>query len=54
MTWLIRMTRVRGVIAAANRFTTSSSSSAGTGTWIMLSLIPSRCSRCLKVLSMRG
>ena len=51
--WHMRMSRVFGVIPSSKRRTTSAASSAGTGTLIWFITIPSRRSRCRKVVSMR-
>ena len=46
--------RVRGVMAASKRRTTSSGSSAGTGSDTWRSTMPSRRSRCCQVVIIRG
>ncbi len=52
--WHIRMSRVRGVTCSAKSRTTSAGSSAGMGIGNCRSTIPSRRSRCLKVVIIRG
>ncbi len=52
--WQRRITLVRGVIAASNRSARASRLGGGNGKEIVFSTMPSRRSRCLHVVSMRG
>ena len=51
--WQHRIMRVRGVMASSNSRTISAGSSAGTGIRICFRTMPSRRSRCRKVVIMR-